>query len=183
MIREAINCENKRFLWNHFIKWWPPSPFYEVSIYSFFRPFFERIFFSKIIAWGGVWDVVKNDFSPQNVKKKLGWKSIWKNKIDPPPFTKLFHNLFHVVMASTRGNFWIALFKLSTCSSISSSSLSSLSMTVCYLHHDHHPQRQHGQNWAPHVLAKRNNLSQFSLRQAWLEDRLTPSRQIQGDFS
>ena len=39
--REAITNSKKDFLWNHFIKWWPPpSPFYEVPIYLFFRPFF-----------------------------------------------------------------------------------------------------------------------------------------------
>ena len=35
MIREALNCKEKDFLGNHFIKLWPPppSPFYEVPIY------------------------------------------------------------------------------------------------------------------------------------------------------
>ena len=40
-LREALNCEKKDFLWNPFIKWWPPppSPFYEVPIYFFFNHF------------------------------------------------------------------------------------------------------------------------------------------------
>ena len=33
----------KDFLWNHFIKWWPPPrPPFMKSLFIFFRPFFER---------------------------------------------------------------------------------------------------------------------------------------------
>ena len=48
MIREALIREKKDFLWNHFIKWWPPppSPFYEVPIY-----FFPSIFWAKKNRW------------------------------------------------------------------------------------------------------------------------------------
>ena len=41
-VGEAINCEKKDFLWNHFIKWWPPSPFYEVPIYFFPSTFWAK---------------------------------------------------------------------------------------------------------------------------------------------
>ena len=46
-LREAVNSEKKDFLWNHFIKWWPPpSPFYEVPIY-----FFSVHFLSEKKRW------------------------------------------------------------------------------------------------------------------------------------
>ena len=42
-IREAIIREKKDFLWNHFIKWWPPPvPLLWSPYLFFFRPFFER---------------------------------------------------------------------------------------------------------------------------------------------
>ena len=41
-IREAILRKMKDFLWNHFIKLRPPSPFYEVPVY-----FFPSIFLAK----------------------------------------------------------------------------------------------------------------------------------------
>ena len=40
-LREALVRQIKDFLWNHFIKWSPPSPFYEFPIY-FFRQFFKQ---------------------------------------------------------------------------------------------------------------------------------------------
>ena len=43
MLREAIIREKKDFLWNHFIKWWPPPvPLLWSPYLFFFRPFFER---------------------------------------------------------------------------------------------------------------------------------------------
>ena len=34
--------KKKDFLWNHFIKWWPPVPLLWSPYFFFFRPFFER---------------------------------------------------------------------------------------------------------------------------------------------
>ena len=43
-LREAINCKKKDFLWNPFIKWWPPPrPPFMKSLFIFF----STIFWSK----------------------------------------------------------------------------------------------------------------------------------------
>ena len=85
-LREAIIREKKDFLWNHFIKWWPPPrPPFMKSLFIFF----PTIFWSKKkmilkVVWRVLMGVLRALHSVWSVfegwKKNRGMKSV-----RPPP--------------------------------------------------------------------------------------------------
>ena len=109
LLREALNCEKKDFLWNHFIKWWPPPrPPFMKSLFIFF----PTIFWSKKkmilkVVWRVLMGVLRVLEGCCRVFE-VCLKGVWKNKIevwnqsDPPPLTKWFHkkSFFSRMMAS-----------------------------------------------------------------------------------
>ena len=92
-LREAIIREKKDFLWNHFIKWWPPPP--RPPFMKSLFIFFPTIFWSKKkmilkVVWRvlmGVLRVLEGCCRVFEVCLEGGWKNkieVW-NQSDPPP--------------------------------------------------------------------------------------------------
>ena len=100
MLREAIIREKKDFLWNHFIKWWPPLP--RPPFMKSLFIFFPTIFWSKKkmilkVVWRVLMGVLRVLEGCCRVFE-VCLEGVWKNKIEvcnqsdpPPPFTKWFH--------------------------------------------------------------------------------------------
>ena len=93
LLREALNCEKKRFFVKplHKMVIPPPSPFYEVPIYFFFRPFFDqkKKMILKVVwrVFMGVLRVLEGCFRVFEVCLEGVWKNkieVW-NQSDPPP--------------------------------------------------------------------------------------------------